>query len=853
MSSTVARVLERLVDVGFQTRDEPIAPFGEPLALVGAVAWDVTTSQLALISDLDSTQDVESWRQLLFAGSGIRHQLAGDGPAAFGTPVILAIVDEEGERRLRELAEDLAENYALFSRVEVNLIRHSDLQDDARLDVALAPLLPCCRRALGQEISRGEVQHFWETLRQEIHAAGPFDGMFAAHREQAARDSATALIGDSAEAPELPAPAPLTHVEIENFRSFTHATIDLAGATIIHGANGSGKSSIIESLELAWAGRSQRQPDDIQASEYARHLPRDGSGEFAITATTSQDPITTVAGAPRAELPRCVLAQESIASLVSSSPQDRYLQLLATTGLEIPDLKQRTGELVDAAKRDADAALTAAGLPRLARRDSDARKHLIAELGGSFAARLPSNGELAALERTLTDAAGDKFTPREWEDHRATAVLTRVDTLIASVLGDPEASDLPEALDDAQEVLRRLAAERQAAAHAAGRLLDALRMPVAAQSAATEVPSAKNAPRTPPLPAALAVRWLSHSRSVADAAAQFRTDAEGLAQKRWSNQLTAYADALQAAADAVPQAALEPLTHTVRAPTPVRSAPERRVASELYADAGFTAAPDTPQTILPALGELAGELQRHAGILHTLASELAEHPARRFAEHSQRVLAAVCRFELARSLRREGPVMRASETLVGELLQDRLAPVLRELVAAMVRFEWYFKPLQVPESTRSLVLGGLSTPRADLDARMTLNSAEHHILGVAWFLALHLLQPPERRRVLVLDDPTSGFDTVNQAGFITTLRAFARLTRPEQLIIATQDDTLAAVLAEELASVDEWPHTATRIRCRRDANDMSTTSVLDCLPAQHSTAEETDMLGLEGKTTSLLI
>jgi hypothetical protein len=34
---------------------------------------------------------------------------------------------------------------------------------------------------------------------------------------------------------------------------------------------------------------------------------------------------------------------------------------------------------------------------------------------------------------------------------------------------------------------------------------------------------------------------------------------------------------------------------------------------------------------------------------------------------------------------------------------------------------------------------------------------------------------------------------------------------------------------------------------------MSTTSVLDCLPAQRSTAEETDMLGLEGKTTSLLI
>ena len=115
--------------------------------------------------------------------------LAGDGPAAYGTPVILAIVDEQGERCLRELAEDLAESYALFSRVEVNLIRERDLGDDERLDVALAPLLPCCRRMLGQEISRGEVQRFWETLRKEIHeTAMALGDMFASHREQAARE-----------------------------------------------------------------------------------------------------------------------------------------------------------------------------------------------------------------------------------------------------------------------------------------------------------------------------------------------------------------------------------------------------------------------------------------------------------------------------------------------------------------------------------------------------------------------------------------------------------------------------------------------------------------------------------------
>jgi energy-coupling factor transporter ATP-binding protein EcfA2 len=848
VSDRVQRVLARLTDAGFQTRGGPIAPFGEPLALVAAVAWDTTTSQLALIADLQADQDPETWRQLLFAGSGIRHQLAGDGPAAYGTPVILAILDEQSERALRELAEDLAENYALFNRVEINLIRHRDLPDDERLDVALAPLLPSCRRMLGQEISRGEVQRFWETLRHEIHAAAvALDPIFAAHREQAAADCARRLIGDSADAPELPAPEPLMHIELENFRTFTHAEVDLAPVTVLHGPNGSGKSTIIEALELAWAGRSQRAPDDVDPDEYARHLPRNGDGGFTIT-TTGQ-PITAVARAPASELPRCVLNQESVAKLVSSSPQERYMQLLATTGLEIPDLKARTGELIEATKRDADAALAAAGLSTLARRDSDARKLLVTALGASFAARLPSVGELTSLERALADAAAGTFAPRDWKDSAADAALSRLDALTAGVLADPDTPDLAEALDDAREALRRLASERQSAAQGAQRLMDALGAPVARQPAGKAPVSAKRAPKAPPVPAALAVRWLSHSRSVSDAAAQFREDADALKEQRWSQQLAAYADALQAAADTVPQDALEPLTRTAPATQPAGTFPQRAIAGELYTNAGFTATPKNEQAILTALGELAAELTRHAAALHALAGEVAEHPARRFAEHSERVLSAVCRFELARSLRREGPVMRASETLIGELLQQRLAPVLRELVAATVRFEWYFKPLQIPDTTRRLLLGGLSTSKADLDARMTLNSAERHVLGVAWFLALHLLQPAARRRVLVLDDPTSGFDTVNQAGFIATLRAFARLTRPDQLIIATQDDTLAAVLAEELAAVDGWPESAVTVRCRRDADDTSTTSVLACPPAAHSTSEETDMLGVAGTST----
>jgi energy-coupling factor transporter ATP-binding protein EcfA2 len=843
VSDSVTRVLERLTSIGFETRDEPIAPFGEPLALVAAVAWDATTSQLALIAELEMEQDTETWRQLLFAGSGIRHQLAGDGPAAYGTPVILLIVDEECERRIRELAENLAESYALFNRVEINLIRRSDLDNDPSLDVALAPLLPSCRQMLGQEISRGEVQRFWQTLREEIHnAAFKLDPIFAAHREQASLDCAHQLIGDSEQAPELPAPTPQQHIQLDNFRTFGHAEIDLAAVTVIHGPNGSGKSTIVEALELMWAGRSQRQPDDVGPDEYARHLPGNGDGQFMVT--TADRRLTTVTADATTELPRCVLNQEVIAQLVSSSPQDRYLGLLATTGLEIPDLKARTDLLVKAAKSEADAALSAAGLQPLRRADTDARKHLVNTLGASFAARLPADGELAAAEQTLAAVAAGAFAPRNWRSQEANAALSTVDGLVGRVLAEPESPGLNDALDEAQDVLRHLATERQTSAQNMQRLLGVL---------ASDVPSATASQPTPRgdknsgIPPALAARWLSHARSVIAAAADFRREADALDRKRWSDPLAAYADALQAAAKIVPQEALEPLT---RASMPLRErdSPRREQPREMFIDAGFTRVPDQPLAILPALGELANQLQRHAASLNALAGEIAQHPARRFAEHSGRVLGAICRFELARSLRREGPIMRASETRIGELLRDRLAPVVRELVAATVRFEWYFKPLEIPDQTRKLVLGGLATSKPDLDARMTLNSAERHVLGVAWFLALHLLQPVARRRVLVLDDPTAGFDAVNQAGFIATLRAFVRLTRPDQLILVTQDDTLAAVLSEEFAPVDGWPQSATRIRCRRDADDRSTTSVFDCPPAWRDITEESEILGLHGAT-----
>jgi hypothetical protein len=192
--------------------------------------------------------------------------------------------------------------------------------------------------------------------------------------------------------------------------------------------------------------------------------------------------------------------------------------------------------------------------------------------------------------------------------------------------------------------------------------------------------------------------------------------------------------------------------------------------------------------------------------------------------------------------------MTASEDLVEELLRDRLAPVVRELVAATVRFEWYFKPLLIPHEERKVILGGLSTKSADLDARLVLNSAERTVVGLGWFLALHLLQPQNRRQVLVLDDPTAAFDLINQAGFISTLRAFLRLTRPKQVLITSHDDSLATLLADELAPVDGWPSAVARIRCERDGDDASVVVPQPGTSTASTIHDETQRLGLFGES-----
>lgn len=779
------------------------------------MAWEISTAQVALVADGTSKFDAAQWRQLLFAGSGIRHQLSPDDASAYGTPVILAIVNAASESSLRKLAESLTTDYAVFSRVDLNLVPAADIDDPQKLDDALAPLLPRCRAALknGDEISRREVQRFWGTLRDQIDvAAGKLDERFGSLRDPAGRQGADWLIGDSAVSEQLPALTPISKISMKNFRAIEDLTLELMDVNVIFGTNGSGKTSLIEAMEFAWAGTTQRKPFDVESADYATHLPRNGEGSFSIVVDGQET--HSVAERSQAELARCVLGHETISDLVGEAPEDRFAALLEVTGLEVPDLRSRTAALVKQAKQEADSALEAAGMARLPMASSVGLRHLDGELTSDFLKQFAGLPDIALLEKTLLTASGGSYAIREWSgESRVSDLLARADSVVADAAQEPGGEGIVTLLDEAADAVEALMSARLAAAGPLRHLLEAL-------PRATDTEQVSEPPKTAevsPINTELASRWLAHVEAVGRAAERFRADASLIEDEKWAKRLTDYADTLDRAASHTPRKELERLTE----PQPKSAPPRPTVDTATWEAAGFGSPPDDPEAVQPALRELVDGLQTQAEALRAIGSALKTHPAQHFHAHSERVMAALCNFELARTLRREGPILEASQTVVRDLLDDRLAPVVRELVAAIVRFEWYFKPLRMSTDAREIVFGGLATDRADLDARMVLNSAERTVLGIAWFLALHMLQPETRRRVLVLDDPTSGFDAANQAGFASTLRAFVRLTKPEQVAIATYDDAIAALLAEELAEVGGWPQSLARVRFQRDTSDHS--------------------------------
>jgi energy-coupling factor transporter ATP-binding protein EcfA2 len=821
MDDLTTRVLQQLEVAEFTTRPGDALPFGERLPLVTGMAWEKSTAQLVLIAQGNGVDDLPAWRQLLFAASGIRFQLSADDSSAFGTPVLLAIVNSEAEGRLRELAESLTEDFSVFTRIDLSFVREADVGKPDLLEDALAPLLPRCRRILGSEISRQEVLQFWELLGAEIaKAAAGLDPAFGEHRELAGRYCAEALIGMSAESAELPSPGPIGEIHLKRFRSIASLDLKMAAVNVIHGPNGSGKTSLVEALELAWAGTSARKPEGASVAEYAEALPQGGYGEFRICADGK--PVEGPIDKPRVQLARCALSHEAISNLASQSPEQRFGALLEITGLEIPDLKARTEVLLKESKRELDRALSAAGLSNLPRSNSVGLKHYYEEISSDFAGLYEGLPRIPDLQGALSSVSRGRFRTSPGDsDPFLEQILRRADTAVSEVLREESTGALAAAvLDEARDAILEVVDKSAADLAAYQPLLGQLREQLRSQNASEKDPDRRDRGLEDDVPIGieLAQRWLRHSQSLVQTADQFRDDAGSVEDRRWKELLVAYANSLDQAAKVAPVDALVGLSR------PVPPSERRQTFApdiEVQRAAGFDDDPIEAEVVGPVLRQLTDGLQRQITGLRDLANRLDRHPIRNLNDHKEDLMRELCRFELARTLRREGPILKASERLVTQLLDERLAPVVRELVAAMVRFDWYFKPLRMSTGPRSIVLGGLATDREDLDARLLLNSAEQTVLGLAWFLALHMLQPRERREILVLDDPTAMLDDANIAGFASTLRAFARLLRPKQIVVATHDDQVAAMLAEELAVVDGWPESVLRVRFKRNASDVS--------------------------------
>ncbi len=85
--------------------------------------------------------------------------------------------------------------------------------------------------------------------------------------------------------------ARLTSFSLRNFRSYRDATLHLAPVTLLVGANASGKSNLIEAMQmLAWLGRGQRLEDVFRAVQDAElsirgqpaQLAREGEAGFSL-------------------------------------------------------------------------------------------------------------------------------------------------------------------------------------------------------------------------------------------------------------------------------------------------------------------------------------------------------------------------------------------------------------------------------------------------------------------------------------------------------------------------------------------------------------------------------------------
>lgn len=825
------QILKTLEEVGFRTGQGAVSPLNNPLPLVTGWAVDDETASFAVIvEDPAGVSDEDPWRELLFALSGVRHELRDGGPAAIGTPVVIAILGEQGHaQRLRQLIEDMSTRYILFSRIELNIV----LEQEGEADVAraLAPLLPTCRRALADKIVLGP--EALATLADELKTAvanlastleAPLDARAIPAAEDYGAHLADLVRGESALAG-----FERSNVRLKNFRSFEQQDVGLGALTLLEGLNGTGKSSLVEALEILWAQTSQRKPVDESPAAYDKHLARDGEYEWQVSGhRAGAGPEPTIVGSTTSTSPgalaRNVFSQDGSTDIARQTSKARYSELLRVTGLAIPELQAECQRLNRDAKAELDSVLSRLNIEPLSSIAARATDHVTKALARVAASPPPTTEAITEAQRHLAaqaEAAGLFYRllplspPADLEGATSRAIA-----LSAQYKTDAQ---FIQQVREVHEQLRETSSEIDNRARALEVLAAALssRRRVEPDSVPPE-PSSK---RAAGLSEIVATRWLQTGQLLRRSIDDLRAEAAQVEDPVWSERLIAFLEAAEQTLQRVPFTELEEAAQlTPRQVPAIRGAEIKPLDPAILADAGFDPATDVlvfPPELETAVTAVSRALRDHSSSLNRYMQSLLSAPLVQLEGSEDALLDALTKFELAKRLK--NPIDKVQADLLARLLSGPLEPLLTELIASLTRFEWYFHPFHMSVERGSIRLAGLATASDDLDVRMLLNAGERAIVTVAWFLALYLLQPEPARNVLVLDDPFSTLDENNQAALIATLRAIARLTKPELLVLASHDRTVADTLEREFAAFDGWPATTAKIRFSRSSDGTSKT------------------------------
>jgi hypothetical protein len=832
-----------------------ISPFGDPLPLVTGWAIDDETASLALVvEDPDEVVNAEPWNELLFAVSGLRHELRGGASSAIGTPTVVAIVQgQEHERRLRTLVETLSDRYILFSRVELNVV--VDDGNPVDIDRALAPLLPLCRTALREGIAIGT--EVLGTLADELKAsviglADSAEKELHEHADLAARRYAEALSAIVRPRPdgESPTLIPFGRVELHNFRSFADGQAPLGQMSLVDGLNGTGKSSLIEALEILWSGSSQRKPADESDDVYDRHLAHDGTGSWEIVAyegNTTIEPLRRSRTDDRGlrGLPRNLLSQDGSIDIVGEPAAARYAELLRVTGLAVPELMSECTRLNREARDGLNRVLSKVGIASVKAnmRGLDAVR---SGLANSTPHALPPADRIRTAEEELSKLAGtigihyrpaEVTVDKELLDELATEALAG-----AAVLRPTGAFTRKVAEANAGLLQAASTAEKRAEA------LEQLARSLVIRAELSRVPPevAPDRDEPPPIPRSLASTLMNVGRSLERTLLEIRASNVGALASPWRERVELFLERAQEAIDAVPRSELEAVLKE-QPEKPSTKVEPPAVSAEAFDAAGLFPMPAAgllPDGLAPACRLVASALRDYAAAMKAQARQIANSPLSRLEGSEEELLETLAQFEVARALKT--PVTRTQEQLLTRLLSGPLEPLLGELIGALTRFEWYFHPLQMRVRRGAVELGGVATDSAELDLRMLLNSGERAIVSLAWFLALHLLQPPPQRAVLLLDDPFSTLDENNCAALLATLRTLTRLSRPEMLLISTHDRLIAEAVTREFTPFNGWPSEVAHLHFLRSPDGTSAVEGVVSETSVPDYASELSRLGIGG-------